>query len=185
MTELEMLIHNINSEITALNAELLSVKERYSETIKNGLVSHILKLLSELEDAVEFVMWTQYTPYFNDGDECYFRVGELEVKLVGVSEQEVMDISIESLMKDKEYYTTGNGSKSVYAPQMLAHIAEYEQLYERIGSDKYAQLQYTISEIQKLVSMADEEIMKTAFGDHVSVTIYSNGNWCVEDYEHD
>lgn len=33
---------------------------------------------------VEAVRWEQYTPYFNDGDACEFRIYDASVKLVGV-----------------------------------------------------------------------------------------------------
>jgi len=32
------------------------------------------------------VRWTQYTPYFNDGDECRFRVGDPSLRMVDTSE---------------------------------------------------------------------------------------------------
>lgn len=46
-----------------------------------------LDALVELEE-VASVRWEQYTPYFNDGDPCYFRLGEARVKFAEYNEDE-------------------------------------------------------------------------------------------------
>lgn len=70
----------------------------------NGTVSHysekylseqhdpkvLMKLLDDLISLkeVDSIRWEQYTPYFNDGDACYFSVGEARVKFVEYDEEE-------------------------------------------------------------------------------------------------
>ncbi len=41
------------------------------------LINELRRLL--ISTGVNHVVWTQYTPYFNDGDVCNFSVGDLEV----------------------------------------------------------------------------------------------------------
>ena len=48
-----------------------TLKEHGLIAIKNALA----KLFEELPELI-CVRWTQYTDYFNDGEECRFRVGE-------------------------------------------------------------------------------------------------------------
>src|SRR5688572_27883088 len=58
-------------------SELKEVKQSYEETCKSIGEKEIGGWLQEwLEDHPEIqqISWTQYTPYFNDGDECTFGV---------------------------------------------------------------------------------------------------------------
>jgi hypothetical protein len=38
-------------------------------------------------EGVESVRWTQYTPYFNDGEPCVFGANDCYVKLAGADEE--------------------------------------------------------------------------------------------------
>lgn len=39
-------------------------------------------------EIVTAIRWTQYTPYFNDGDTCTFRVGEVYILIEGKQSEE-------------------------------------------------------------------------------------------------
>jgi hypothetical protein len=41
--------------------------------------------------ALEFISWTQYTPYFNDGDPCYFRSSHTYYSLNSDEAEEIND----------------------------------------------------------------------------------------------
>lgn len=61
------------SEVEKMNAEM---KENGGKALR----STFKKIFERHSDLVMF-KWTQYTPYFNDGSECVFRVGELEAEM--------------------------------------------------------------------------------------------------------
>jgi len=61
--------------------ELIELKKAYDKTIKEQgerlIKREISKVLEQLPQ-VHYIQWTQYTPYFNDGEPCVFGVGEVE-----------------------------------------------------------------------------------------------------------
>lgn len=48
-----------------------------------SVIKDTLKELFAAFPMIESVKWTQYTPYFNDGDACEFSVNDVEIKLGG------------------------------------------------------------------------------------------------------
>lgn len=58
--------------------EFLAIKKQYEDAIKTEgckLFADLLLVFFDTHPEVTKIGWTQYTPYFNDGDACYFRVG--------------------------------------------------------------------------------------------------------------
>ena len=62
-------IQKKREEIKALRAE---VEELSKESFKEGF-----QALFEKHDELVGATWAQYTPYFNDGDECIFGLGDV------------------------------------------------------------------------------------------------------------
>src|SRR4051794_19743146 len=77
----------IHQKMEAMKAELKTIGERL---FKEGS-QDIFDMFPELQS----FSWTQYTPYFNDGDECIFRVNDwFSVDLTdGTNLEEVYDSS--------------------------------------------------------------------------------------------
>ena len=66
--------------------ELKALKEAYDKKLNEegeNAIKELFKELFEKHPQLESVSWRQYTPYFNDGDPCYFRVGEFEPEFDG------------------------------------------------------------------------------------------------------
>jgi len=61
-----------------LNKEMEVFKKEFQEKGK-VLFNEILKSVWEEIPEINSFGWTQYTPYFNDGDECVFSVNEVSV----------------------------------------------------------------------------------------------------------
>lgn len=75
--------------MTQLFDKLKEAKKRLEDDIRNfgkEAFSEYLKDFFEQNPGVQKIQWTQYTPYFNDGDECVFRYYSAQVKLVGDKE---------------------------------------------------------------------------------------------------
>jgi hypothetical protein len=68
--------------LNGLNATMEEARAKMSDLAK-PLVESATQQLFEVCPEIESVYWTQYTPYFNDGDSCYFSVHELHFILVG------------------------------------------------------------------------------------------------------
>lgn len=104
---------------------------------------------------VKSFSWTQYTPYFNDGDECVFGVNDyFRVELEdGTELEDVYDSS--------------------YRNQRKIDAGEELDLEDNLGVA-----------LSELVSGIDNDTMKSLFGDHVRVTVNREGI-DTEYYEHD
>lgn len=84
--------------IGARRAELTKQLESEAVAILRPLLEGFLKD----HPSIEALKWRQYTPYFNDGNECTFRVDELYVKSVDGDED------------DGDY---GDGFITLYSPE--------------------------------------------------------------------
>lgn len=64
---------------------LQQMQASYNQTVRAEGEAAVRELLQEFFAAnptIAAVKWAQYTPYFNDGDPCIFRVGDPQIKLV-------------------------------------------------------------------------------------------------------
>lgn len=103
------------------------------------------------------VRWRQYTPYFNDGEACTFRVGEAYVRMKNV------ELDLESM---SDYGDDFDNYSSYYAEK-----GEYDDLtQEQIEAWKKAG-----NDADEIVGGCDEELFKMTFGDHVKVTATREG----------
>ena len=151
---------------------------------------------------VKKVRWTQYTPYFNDGDPCEFSLNEFTVKLgkkfgVGKEEGEHEDgyLSTYDFQDHTEPYPTihvpylrhGETPSTEY----LAAKEEYERQYKaykdsatyvRNGHDTKAI--FDALEALNALSASFEVVAKANFGDHAEVTATLDG-FNVDEYSHD
>lgn len=65
---------------------IVEMKKKYDEILRNEAEPSIKEYFKELFEEfpnLESVKWSQYTPYFADGDACEFGVGEAYVKFKG------------------------------------------------------------------------------------------------------
>lgn len=105
--------------------------------------------------------WTQYTPYFNDGDECTFGVN----------------------IHMDDYYINEDveGAVAFFIPR---YYREDKDVLTRFpeGNMEYSKI---MDELETLLNTIPDDFYRDLFGDHVQVTIHSTGEVDVEDYSHD
>jgi hypothetical protein len=145
---------------------------------------------------VKTIVWRQYTPYFNDGDECVFHVSELDFS--PLLHYDVKDAHAEDYEDEKDrpfttcvrydYETVPNPD---YVPGDRWRSPTKQVKIE--GSEKYderttPELRKAMDDMQMLTSEDMEDSMRAAFGNHVWIKAYVKGGkveFDVEDYEHD
>lgn len=115
----------------------------------------LLAPLFEKYPGVKNVRWTQYTPYFNDGDACEFssNAGYADLNYDGYEDQDEDEDESEETVKVE--------AEPIAAPE------EAED------------------EFQEVLASIDDSFYKDLFGDHVEVTVLRDGTINVEEYEHD
>lgn len=128
----------------------------------------LLESFWEMNPTIKLITWAQYTPYFNDGDECTF--GLTEILLSNIVEKE--DIKY---LSDCDYYG--------YNPDLWAvTTSNYNKCFEqyKINEDSVKLLESFIE------TLADLNILRQMFGEDSKVLITRDGI-TIEDYsnQHD
>ena len=149
------------------------------------------------EYGINGASWTQYTPYFNDGDSCEFGVNpDIQVRVPGVNVEEEEDMDGEGEWID------AYSLRYKFGPFDEQRYRRYGYTNQRVtqARDEHAATQArlvaagltpenvnTLYETTKAISdfLSDnEELCEAAFGDHVRVIVTPSGVE-VEDYDHD
>lgn len=150
-----------------IKAELAAFEEKkkaFVEELRKEFPT-MFKELFEKTDKIKSFTWRQYTPYFNDGDTCEFNVYCSEPDINGeyIDELDWYSWKIKYYLKgDKEYVN------------LLTENPE-------LDIESYKIVEEFISVIESI----PEDFLKDLFGDHAKVTIHSDGNVEVEEYDHD
>jgi hypothetical protein len=99
------------------------------------LIADALKEVFEKHPELLAVRWAQYTPYFNDGDACTFRVNDADLRFAFTDDNEdATDGFI-----DSDYYLEKKEEKEKWsaAAEDIANITAHEDiLLETFGNDQ-------------------------------------------------
>lgn len=107
------------------------------------------------EPKLESFSWTQYTPYFMDGDTCVFGVNDI-CEINGIGCEDSYGVSEDEDSKSGE----------------VIEIAE-------------SKLEKIKSAINEIIFGIPNEYMQDLFGDHMRVTVNRNGKIEKDEYEHE
>ncbi len=118
---------------------------------------------------IESFGWSQYTPYFNDGDTCIFSANTDYLK--------INDEYVEESEWISEKNTTNWGTWN-------AQTRQYDNRVE-VDNEKYDPILAKCSdEISDFLSNFDDNFYLKKFGDHAEITVTKDG-FTIEDCEHD
>lgn len=151
-------VDNFNSSFSKLQELRLSFEKQRDELHKvfKGELTQIFASFFQAVPKVKSVAWTQYTPYFADGDACTFRLNSINFSTTDGS-----DFS--------GYYDEDN-SQDEWSGELYS-IQEYLSQKE---NEICSQLESLLSE--------NEEFLESVFGDHVKIVVNENG---IETNEHE
>ncbi len=145
---LKTMIENLNKARAAYEAQL--------KTLGKDTAKAVAAELAPLIPEGCVLRWTQYTPYFNDGDACTFSVNEPQ--LCREDDDEGVDCSS---------FGASSYGKESWAP-------EIEGITRK-----------DILAIEKAWKKLPEDLLESAFGDHTQVVVEPNGKYSVDEYSHD
>ena len=148
--------------------EIKKLKEEMLEA-SNKIFTDLTKTIFEDHPKVKSFGWNQFTPYFNDGDTCYFSVNTDYIQINGESVDESDWISETKITN----YGTWNREKR-----------EYEGRTEVPNLDYDPELSKASDEIREFLRNFDNDFFLSQFGDHAEITITAEGV-SVDEYEHD
>ena len=154
-------------EIDNILTDYKDMMKKVQETLKDKM-KDVFKSFFDSYPEVKTIHWTQYAPYFNDGDECVFSVHEPHFTRTEYTE-----------LEDREH-SWGEGDDGIVE---LSVWDEVEDCYVDAYIDpNLIRDMNAFSMI--LQSDANEDIMRSMFGDHVWVKAH-RGGFQIDDYDHD
>lgn len=137
-------------------AEMVKEAKRQARETAAALVKPTLQNFLKENPEIKTVMWTQYTPYFNDGEPCVF----------GVHEPEFLTVKRD----DFDYEAEG----SVYISSYRGY--QFNEGVSEATWKACLELKNTLNDL--------EDELGEIFGDHVAVIVNEDGV-SVQEYEHD
>ncbi len=183
--------------LNAVLDDIAQTRKSYEDKIK-AVAKPIFKQVQEaLKEYPNLgISWTQYTPYFNDGEECVFSVGDIWIVPAdfegGYAEDESFYLdNIDAAIAYKKdgtleldtWYVSNKGEDYARA-RALDHIERYldEETYPDLEALKMSVA--AVEKITEKLAKLPDDLFRDAFGDHVSVVITANK--CEEEeYSHD
>jgi hypothetical protein len=155
----------INASFASKLAELRAAKKEYQDKIKNfgkAALGERFQLFFNEHPEVRAIYWTQYTPYFNDGEACVFGVNEFEAVIPSkLAEGMALESDEDMEIGDEECARVGCWT---------------------LGK-KFPAINIALGKLQKDCNELDD-VMEDTFGDHVQVVASPKG-FDVEQHEHD
>lgn len=150
-----------------------------------GVMAVVFRDFFEKWPEVEVLTWNQYTPYFNDGEECVFSVNDLyavrsKEELDEVRHPEEVPDIFPRAPSDWEW-----ANKDKY-DDVAKNIEEWEALpleLQRESLTRGAELDKDVDKLSNFLQSLDEHL-KVMFGDHVEILVTREGIE-VRDHDHE
>jgi hypothetical protein len=150
-------------QLKQMNAELEALKKAHLEKSKL-LFTEVSQKVFEAHPKLTSFGWRQYTPYFNDGEECTFSAH--------TDYPEINDIDGDEV-NFKDEFITDYGSDKVNGA------------YPKIKNESFdPDLNLALKMVKEFLDNIKDEVLRDLFGDHVRVKVTAGGTE-VEEYEHD
>lgn len=177
------------SKLNELNVKYSQIRKNFMDILQDEFKISLSEFFDNYPEVKGF-FWTQYTPYFADGDPCEFRVGE--ICYMAASEPDLDDASWE----DTDYHYEGSSvfsKPSEYAYNSVKNdgvgsyyydrVKEYETKVAELGP-RFVEVSSALNQFLSDLSGLPDELFLDMFGDHVKVIVTRN-EIRVDEYDHD
>lgn len=186
----------ITNKIAQQNAKLEEMKKAHMAELQADF-NNIIKMFFDECPKIQAVVWSQYTPYFNDGDECIFRVNTPCFVTKNFDRNELMD---PYEYEDEDEY--GCLKIPAYTADWDAEIARDNAELAKPTASDWVKGYYpkVIAELEqmkvdfpgydvKIKAFAqlledNEDMLREVYGDHSAVYL-TPGEAIIEEYSHD
>ncbi len=168
------MIEELKTNIEESVSKIADIKKAMTQEIRDKLIP-VYESLFALDDRLKMISWTQYTPYFNDGDTCEFGVNEIYYN--GSDD----NYDYDTPQDENDPYSNRAFEKEIW-------IQDKEtKKYGKILNPKFDELAHKVVSTKILESIPDD-IWYDIYGDHCQVTIIRTNTGIevnVEEYSHD
>lgn len=183
------------STLTETIENLKTLRKTLMEQSQEGL-KLAFKSFLETYPQVKTITWAQYTPYFNDGDECTFTIGEVYFSPMDAADIEGYYDAEEGYFYTTARYEYANAPNPNFDPTKPEDSWRNRRVVNRRveGSEKYdprttPQMREDINALSSLMNSDEmEDALRQAFDNHVWIKAYLKDGkveFDVEEYSHD
>lgn len=151
------------SKLSELAYEMEKIRDKFANEGKQAL-KEAFKEYFEKHPIVEKILWTQYTPYFMDGEPCVFGINQFEIRFY---EDKLGSVNISS------FYEGFDPDSPTYGEYYDQDTFQEEHKLAEADMSKLASQCYNV-----------DTILQTVFGDHCMVIATADG-FEVSDFNHD
>lgn len=162
------MVEQIIAEVKEKQAEIDKLKKELHKKSEQAFFEGAKKIFESCPD-LKSVSWTQYTPYFNDGDTCEFSVHTDYLEINGDYDDRSGILSPTIVVNRG---TWSNTSRT------------YENRVEKPNPDYNQPLAEAVDKVHQFLNVFNEDFYKDQFGDHVKITLTPEGV-DTEEYEHE
>jgi len=147
------------------------IEKKYQEYLNMIKTEGVNLLKEEFNDVfashsdVEAFAWSQWTPYFNDGDECVFSFHGLEVRLFG----DPKEVEEDDENWDEDANLSYQGFKQV--DNLVQNWGYIDGKWQRLSSPVVLYPRYNELLDLEATLKKNEEVLKHAFGDHSQIIV--------------
>lgn len=174
---------NFTEQMQSFSVQMEQMKKEMTEKIKS-LMAPAFKEFFDRHPTVKYVSWTQYTPYFNDGEPCEFGVHEKSISI----REDAKDFSEYDEDEDVpvwlSYDSLPNPDNRSWYEKMLTESKNedyYKEKLQQLDDPNLAPI-FTALEDLKSFDSIPEEVYQTLGEGRVFV---SRDGIDVEEYDHD
>jgi len=184
----------LKSKVSRTQKKIEKLKSQLSEDSQALFNESLQEIFDNNPDFNSFA-WTQYTPYFNDGDSCdfsahtdyiYINDEEEETSFYDVEtdlkELKKKDKVIKSLQKEiEELIKQGKKEEDNWE---IKHNKDRIEKLNNLNIEEVEKRYNFMKDIEDLMKNMDQDVLETMFGDHVKVVVTRDGAE-TERYDHD
>ncbi len=153
-------------KLKELTEEFGVLRKTFQDKAQTGLTNGILEFFAENPE-IEYLRWTQYAPYFNDGDPCVFHVYDVHAFLTAQARADFgLDAESEDDVEGHLY--------EICRWDMREHKYVY-------ASGRAKELEDAVGEFEKALKSLDD-FLDTMYGSDTEVRVYRDGHTETEDY---
>jgi hypothetical protein len=156
--DIKKVVEETKDDFLTIKEEMKKLRDEARSKVKNFFIKGMNKIF-EMYPEVKSVSWRQYTPYFNDGEECTFSA-------------------------NVDYFdVNGFGDYSDEGEEGTINVLDYD--YTNGGRQyKYPKGKEIYQAIKGFLNQLDDDDYKTMFGDHALVVVRKD-EVTIEEYDHD
>jgi len=169
--EIKEVVKETEDDFLAIKEEMKRLRDEARSKVKNFFIKG-MDVIFDTYSEVKSVSWTQYTPYFNDGEPCEFWCNSDDFGINGYSDYDDGEEGLVNIWEDGEisnYEWNRDENNRITTKRYKNPGARSVKIYEAIGG---------------FLAQLDKDDFKTMFGDHATV-IVRKGEITVEEYDHD